>query len=206
MSRSCEEDRNLVARCVAGDRGGAEILVRRYSDLVYRSVQYTLTARHVAFTRYDLEDLHNTVFLNLFERGRRRLAQYQGRNGCSLASWIRLITVRTVLDHLRKKGVDALSWQQRKMPLEQLPELAAEGTGFGTGAGKEKWERLVQIGLEKLPPRDRLFMKLHFHEGLSIAEVAETMQLSVDHAYTIKHRAIARLRSCLASTPVNSNS
>ena len=205
MNRSCEEDRNLVARCVAGDGRGAEILVRRYSDMVYRSVQYTLTVRHVPFTRYDLEDLHNTVFLNLFERGRRRLAQYQGRNGCSLASWIRLITVRTVLDHLREKGVDALSWQQRKTPLERLPELAAEGTESRTGAGKEEWERLVQIGLEKLPPRDRLFMKLHFDEGLSIAEVAETMQLSVDHAYTIKHRAIARLKSRIASTPASNS-
>jgi RNA polymerase sigma factor (sigma-70 family) len=55
------------------------------------------------------------------------------------------------------------------------------------------------MGVEKLPPRDRLFLRLHFEQGLLIAEVAEAMGLSVDHAYTIKHRAIKRLKSIVAS-------
>jgi RNA polymerase sigma factor (sigma-70 family) len=199
MSRSCEEDRELVSQCLAGHRKAAEMLVRRFSDLVYRSVQYALIARHLPFSRHDLEDLHSTIFLRLFEHGCRKLRQYEGRNGCSLASWVRMIAVRTVLDHLRERGVDALSRQERKVPLERLPELAGDLGEREAAVERGERERMVQMGVEKLPPRDRLFLRLHFEQGLLIAEVAEAMGLSVDHAYTIKHRAIKRLKSIVAS-------
>jgi DNA-directed RNA polymerase specialized sigma24 family protein len=42
-------------------------------------------------------------------------------------------------------------------------------------------------------------MKLHVDHALSIAEIAETMQLSISNAYTVKHRAIQRLKSHVAS-------
>jgi RNA polymerase sigma factor (sigma-70 family) len=199
MNRSLKEDRELLSKCVSGDRTASETLVRSFSDLVYRSVQYTLMAKHVSFNRHDLEDLHNTVFLRLFEQGCKKLRQYQGKNGCSLASWIRMITVRTVLDHLRKKGVDAMVWQKRRVPLEEVPELRASGVEPGAQIEKAQQERLLQEGMERLPPRDRLFMKLHFDQGLSMTEVAEAMQLSAGAAYTVKHRAIQRLKSHLAS-------
>jgi RNA polymerase sigma-70 factor, ECF subfamily len=201
MSRSSEEDRDLVPRCLAGHGKAAEMLVRKFSDLVYRSVHHTLAAKHVPFGRHDLEDLHSTIFLRLFEHGCRKLGQYEGRNGCSLASWVRMIAVRTVLDHLREKGVDALSRQERKVSLERLPELAGDSEEPEAAVGREERARLVQMGVERLPPRDRLFVKLHFEQGLLIAEVAETMRLSLDHAYTIKHRAIQRLKSIVASMP-----
>jgi RNA polymerase sigma factor (sigma-70 family) len=201
MSRSSDEDRDLVSRCLQDQRKAAETLVRRFSDLVYRSVQHTLAAKHVPFSRPDVEDLHSTIFLKLFEDRCRKLRQYEGRNGCSLASWVRIVAVRTVLDQLREKGVDALSWRQMKVPLERLPELAEDLGEPEAAVERGERQRMVQMGVEKLPPRDRLFLKLHFEEGLLIAEVAETMGLSLDHAYTIKHRAIQRLKSIVAATP-----
>jgi RNA polymerase sigma factor (sigma-70 family) len=201
MSRSSDEDRDLVSRCLQDQRKAAETLVRRFSDLVYRSVQHTLAAKHVPFSRPDVEDLHSTIFLKLFEDRCRKLRQYEGRNGCSLAWWVRIVAVRTVLDQLREKGVDALSWRQMKVPLERLPELAEDLGEPEAAVERGERQRMVQMGVEKLPPRDRLFLKLHFEEGLLIAEVAETMGLSLDHAYTIKHRAIQRLKSIVAATP-----
>jgi RNA polymerase sigma factor (sigma-70 family) len=192
---SLEQDRKLLSRCLSGDRKASEILVRQFSDLVYRSVQYTLMIKHAPFNRQDLEDLHNTIFLQLFEQGCKKLRQYQGRNGCSVASWIRLVAVRIVLNHLRKKGLDAMVWQKKRIPLEELPEL--KGDEMGALASMENAERgrLLQDGIQRLPPRDHLFMKLHFDHGLSMEEVAEAMKLSIQNAYTVKHRAIQRLKS-----------
>jgi len=198
MTHTFNEDRRLLSKCFSGDRKASETLVRRFSDLVYRSVQHTLIAKHVPFNRHDLEDLHNAVFLGLFEKKCKKLRQYQGRNGCSLASWIRMIAVRTALDHLRKKGVDSLVWQKKRIPLEELPELKAEEVEIWANMEKAEQERLLQIGMQRLPPRDRLFIKLHFDQELSIAEIAETMQLSMANAYTIKHRAIHKLKSYVA--------
>lgn len=203
MNRSIEEDRQLLSKCFSGDRKASETLVRRFSGLVYRSVQYTLMAKQVSFNRDDLEDLHNTVFLRLFEHGCKKLRQYEGRNGCSLASWIRMIAARTVLDHLRKKGVDAMAWEKKRVPLEELPELKADGVEPEAQIKEAEQERLLQDGMKILPPRDRLFIKLHFDQGLSIAEVAEAMHLSMNSAYTVKHRAIQRLKSYVSSVAKN---
>ena len=198
MSPSFEEDRRLLSGCLAGDREASEALVRQFSDIVYRSVQYALMAKQVSFSRHDLEDLQNTVFLRLFEGGCKKLRQYEGRNGLSLSSWIRMIAVRTVLDHLRKKGIDTIVWQKERVPLEKLPELKADGIEIGADIEREEQEHLLQVGMQRLSPRDRLFIRLHFDQGLSISEVAEAMQLSIENAYTIKHRAVQRLKSYVA--------
>ena len=60
-------------------------------------------------------------------------------------------------------------------------------------------EKLLREGMKNLSPRDRLFMKLHFDQGLSAAEVAAAMQVSVENVYTIKNRAIQRLKAQVAS-------
>ena len=203
MNRSFREDRQLLSKCFSGDRKASETLVREFSALVYGSVQYTLMTRHVPYNRQDLEDLHNTVFLRLFEQECKKLRQYQGKNGCSLASWIRMIAVRTVLDHLRKKGVDAMVWQKKCLPLEDLPELEADEVEPSVKMEKAEKERVLREGMRSLPPRHRLFMKLHLEQGLPVAEVAETMRLSVGNAYTLKHRAVEKLKSYVASVGNN---
>ena len=199
MSPPVEDDRVLLARCFAGDRAATESLVRRFSDLVYKTVQHGLRARQVRFTEQDLEDLHNTVFLNLFERKCRKLRQYRGKNGCSLATWIRVVTLRILLNHLRKKGPDAAFWQKKRISIDELDHVRAEETDTPALMERAEQESLVQQGLQSLSPRHRMFVKLHFQQGLSVEEVARTMQISVENAYTVKHRAVQRLRAYVAS-------
>jgi RNA polymerase sigma-70 factor (ECF subfamily) len=199
MNSALTEDRDLLSRCFSGDREAAENLVRRFSNLVYQAVQHTLIVKHVRFNKQDLEDFHNTVFLRLFDNGCKKLKQYRGKNGCSLATWIRLITVRTVLDHLRKKGVDSIARRDRQITLDEAYGLKGdECDGLALLERAEK-EQLLREGMRNLPPRDRLFMKLHFDQGLSVAEVAAAMQVSAENVYTIKHRAIQRLKTQVAS-------
>ena len=186
----------------SGDRKSSENFVRRFSSLVYKSVQYSLKTKQASFSKQDLEDLHHTVFLKLFERGFAKLKQYKGKNRCSLASWIRIITVRTVLDHLRNKGYDSMGWQNRRIPLDQMPELRFDEFEIDDRLEKIELNRLLQICIERLSPRDRLLIKLHFYQNSSLSEVAEIMQLSISNAYTLKHRAVQRLKSQVASALV----
>lgn len=188
------EDRRLLSKCLQGDRKASEILVRQFSGLVYKSIQYTLMARHVSFNRYDLEDLHNTVFLKLFDQNCKKLRQFRGDNGCSLASWIRMISVRSVIDQLRKKSVDTMGGKKKCTPLEDLPELIAEGEAPDGHIEETEQARILQEGIQRLSPRHRLFVKLHFEQGMALAEVAETMKLTIGNAYTLKHRALQNLK------------
>ncbi|MCU0596006.1 MAG: sigma-70 family RNA polymerase sigma factor [Desulfobacterota bacterium] len=174
-------------------------MVRRFSNTVYATILHTLRARAVYYNTQDIEDLHHTVLLSLFDQGCRKLKQYQGKNGCSLASWIRVVTLRTVLNYLRKKGMDAPSWQKKKIPFEEMETLHGGNEDPLTLMEQKEQERLVENGIQLLTPRDRLFMKLHFRLGLPMEEVARAMEISVDNAYTIKHRSVERLRSSLIS-------
>ena len=194
-----DDDRRLVSRCTSGDREASEILVRRFSNLVYRSVQYTFKTKHIPYTRDDLDDFHNSVFLELFENNRQKLRKYKGKNGCSLSTWIRIVTVRIVLNHLRKKGVDTMTGRKWNIPLEDIPELKESGADTWKQVERAEQEQLVRDGIKSLSPRDQLFLRLHFDQGLSVEEVSEIMKLSVQNAHTLKHRSIKRLTSYIAS-------
>ena len=195
MSTSLDEDRRLLSRCFSGDTKARETLVRQFSNLVYQAVQHTFRAKNVPFSRYDVEDLHNSIFLELFDNGCRKLRQYKGRNGCSLATWIRLVAVRIVLDHLRKKGLDAIASQEKQIPIDEMFDLKAPQADALELVEKAEKGRLIHDAVQYLPPRDRLFMKLHFEKDLPLAQVAAAMQLSVNNAYTVKHRIINKLKT-----------
>jgi RNA polymerase sigma factor (sigma-70 family) len=199
MRPAFEEDRQLISKCLSGDRGAWETLVRRFSTLVYQTVRSTYVAKQIPLSRQDLEDLHNTVFLGLFEQGCAKLKLYQGKNGCTLASWIRIVTVRRVLNHLRKKGVDAPLWEKKKMPVEEISWLKGEDQGPLALMESAEQEKLVHEGMKSLAPRDRLFMKLHIDQGLPVEEVAEALRISVQNAHVVKHRAVEKLKSFLVS-------
>ena len=200
MMTSFRKDRRWLKKCIAGDKRACERLVKEFSDLVYLSVRHTLGVKNVNFNQDDLEDLHNTVFLKLFENQGKKLGQFKGKNGCGLGTWIRIIAVRIVLNHIRKKGLDSITGQKKRIPLEDIPELGLADSGMLAEIEKADKLQSIKDEIRKLPPRDRLFLLLHYENGYSLKEVAKTMKLSLNNAYTIKHRAIQKLKSTLENT------
>ena len=196
MKHSVHEDRHLLSRCLDGDREAAELFVRRFSDLIYHAVRHTLTSKDVPFSKENIEDLHNTIFLHLFENRCRKLSQYQGKNGASLASWLKVVSVRTVLNHMRGSAHRTL-WQDRQISFENLSDQDREALGPLASMEKTEQRRLLQSAIQRLSPRHRLFMRLFFEEGLQIEEVAESLGISIQNAYTVKHRAVQKLKSYL---------
>ena len=191
------KDRRWLKKCIAGDKKACIRFVKEFSDLVYRNVRHTLWVKNVYFTQADLEDLHNTVFLKLFENQGQKLRQFKGKNGCGLGTWIRVITVRIVLNTIRKKGWDSITGKQKGIPLEDIPELSLADFGPLVEIEKAEKRQSIKDGIQKLSPRDRLFLLLHYENGCSLKEVADTMKVSLNNAYIIKHRAIQKLKSTL---------
>jgi RNA polymerase sigma factor (sigma-70 family) len=187
-------DIEILRECLSGHRNAQEAFVRMFSDLVYRSIQHALMVNNVRYERSDLEDLHNTVFVKLFEKRCKKLKQYKGSNGCSLKSWVRLLTVRLVIDHLRKSHTDALTREGRTVPLDAIVHMKGETPEPWALIERKEQFLLITEGLQKILPRDKLFLKLHFLKGLSIPKVAVIMGLSEANAHSLKHRAIKRLR------------
>jgi RNA polymerase sigma-70 factor (ECF subfamily) len=198
MTDSLQEDLRLLSACLAGDRGAWERFVRRFSGLIYYSVRYALTSKGISFSPEDLEDLHNAVFLHLFENRCRKLSQYQGKNGCSLASWLRVVAVRRVLNHIRDGNIQVALPQGKQVPFENLSDQDREELGPLALMEQAEHGRLIQDAIQLLSPRDRLFIRLYFEDGLGLEEVAAALRISIQNAYTVKHRAVQRLRSHLS--------
>jgi len=193
MRYSIEEDRALINACLSGDDQAIEVLIRRYSPLVFRYVQHTLMASNVPFDDEDLKDFHNTIFILLLEKKCKKLRQFRGKNGCSLASWIRLITCRAVLNQLREISGDA-TWYHMRAPIEEAAEILSDELGAMETIEEEEKKQLIKKCIQKLSVRDRLFIKLHIEQDLPVPKVALIMQISVANAHTLKHRSIERLK------------
>jgi RNA polymerase sigma factor (sigma-70 family) len=191
------EDRELIDGCIAGDKPSREDFVRRFSRLVYAAIVRTLKSKGAQIVEQECDDLHNSVFLSFFTNRCAKLRLFEGRNGCSLASWVRMITVRTVLDELRR-GSDMLSRRENRANLD-LDRMApeAQASPWACMVGKEQ-RLLMQKGLQRLCPRDQLVIRLHCLEERPLSQVAEIMEVSQSNIHSVKHRALRRLKDTVA--------
>lgn len=159
-----------------------------YSRLAYSTIRSTLTLNH-ALPQGDLiEDLHQDFFLGLCKNDFRKLRQFKGDWGCSLASWLRMIASRVTVDFLRLK---------RPITVE-VPETLASDQGDPPSRllDREEEQRVAEA-LDGLSPRDRLFVDLHFYRGLPPEAVAAILNVSVAALYTLKSRLLDKLRELL---------
>ena len=172
-----EDEKDLLIGCFKADRHAQGEFVTRFSNLVYNAVLNTLKARGKNWQTQDVEDLHQTVFVRLLEKNCRRLRQFQGKNGCSRSDALNRSGRVDSEDFLQKLGTDRFD------PLTALEHAQQMDT--------------VQRGLQALLPRDRLLIKLHCFQELPIEEVAGILSISVNNAYSLKHRALHRLKTAV---------
>jgi RNA polymerase sigma factor (sigma-70 family) len=190
-------DKEVLDGCLSCVPAMQEIFVRRFSRLVFSSIQGVVKVKAAGLSQQDIEDLHNTVFVQLFERRCRKLRLYTGKNGCSLATWIRMITVRTVLDHLRLAR-DVMCRTECCIAMEELvQELISEQDSPHTILEAKEQQLLIEKGLQSLEPRDQLVIRLHCLDEQPLCRIATILKVTESNVHSIKHRAIKRLKAAL---------
>ena len=95
------EDLELFKKCAQGDKKAWKLFVNKYSCLIYSSIHKIFKIKNFRYTKDDVDDLFSDIFLKLFENNCKKLHQFEGKNGCSPATWISTIATRIVLDFLR---------------------------------------------------------------------------------------------------------
>jgi RNA polymerase sigma factor (sigma-70 family) len=96
-----------------------------------------------------------------------------------------MITVRTTIDHLRKRR-----------PVTALDELPVEPsqTGGQEEVLDEESLKMLRGVVEQLPPGDKLLIELAFMRELPAEEVAGILDISLTAFYTRKNRVIEKMR------------
>ncbi len=192
-----KEEQELLHECI--NCGNEERLVQEYWETVYHTVRKTFKISHASFTEQDVEDLRNDVFIQLLENGCQKLRQYREDKGYSLEGWIRLIAGQTVMMYLRKKDRTGKLGKSSLVSIEE-ERIKKE---FVSENGRKSFETkemisLILENLEKLNSTEQLVIKLYYFDGLSMKEIAETLQRKIKYIYKVKHNAVKRLKELSA--------
>jgi RNA polymerase sigma-70 factor (ECF subfamily) len=156
-------------------------------DALYRETASELFAYVMALLRdrAAAED----VTAAAFERAYRRQAGFDPERGTQRA-WLFGIARNAALDELRRRKRTAALLSD---PEDPYAGTAARGPHDDDGEAAIR-RAAVRAGLERLDPRERELIALKFHAGLSNAEIAKVLGISVANAGTRVHRAVTRLR------------
>jgi RNA polymerase sigma factor (sigma-70 family) len=143
-----------------------------------------------------LEDLRNEVFVRLFDKGCKKLRQYRPGAGLGLAGWIKLIAGQTVKMYLRKKDRHGTLGDNKLLSADELIQEIGGKAPEGQLEAREKLRQVAEM-LETFPHQERLVLKLHFFDGLTLEQIANFTHKKIGNVYAIKSRGLKRLREVL---------
>jgi RNA polymerase sigma-70 factor (ECF subfamily) len=178
VAQAEDDDGELVARLLAGERGLFADLVRKHRKDVERLV------RGYVKTNDEVEDIAQQTFL-------RALRAIDGfRRESSFRTWLHRIAVNVALNHIRDLK------NERTVSLEEV-ELITNALGTGRMAAREA-KRRIAAALEHLPPKQRLVVELRLVHEMSFRAIAGIAECSEDSAKSNYQHAVKRLRAFAA--------
>lgn len=178
MSPIYFSDKEILRRCLQGERGAWEHFVQKLTPLIYKAIGKTFQVSNFHYTEDDVADITGEIFLSLLEKGYRKLGQFKGKNGCSLGSWLRVVAVRATIDFMRKSI--------RYTTIEESPVVRADPPD--EAVEKADLEREFLSLMKELSPKEQFFMKLYYEKGLPPSEIASAMNLLIGTVYSMKNR------------------
>lgn len=192
MKLTAEQEREILRECIEKDE--CYRIFRQYLNLVRSIAIKIYRSKGVSFTSADMEDRVQDVFEVLFKYNKQKLRQYDPQHGLRFEGWIRLIAAQTVLDYFkRKKEFLNITDEKIRIPVEDMDMISGEKRA-GTSA---ETQCIMADAIEKLPPDQKLVLKMEYFKGLSPQEIAKYLGKTVNNIYQIKTRALESLRKIL---------
>ena len=174
VSFSTGKEQALVEKIIAGDKSSWDEFVQQFTRLIYHAIYKTLQGRGYKSGSDLVDDLHQEVFLSLLKNDVAKLRGFQWRNGCSLATWLTVVSRNTAIDFIRKDSryksrevsIDAESAGSDKGEasgslLDILPDSAV--TPDKEMASKEAVD-VIRKAITELSPQDRKLLELLYFE------------------------------------------
>jgi RNA polymerase sigma-70 factor (ECF subfamily) len=153
---STQDDDDLVARCLAGQRPAQRQLFEREKRRVHATLYRILGSNQ------QLDDLVQDVFLSVF----RSLHTFRG--DASLSTWIDRCAVHAALTHMRN--------HRGRRHLELVPEtVPSDDPSAERRALAREATRSLYATLDALPAVQRTAFALYAIDGREMSEVAELM-------------------------------
>src|SRR5262249_6215792 len=193
LARLHGDDLYLATACAHGLEAGWLVLEREYRPSVREWCAFYLRSWHEAL------DLADQVWASLFLPGRAgqpRIGLYNGL--CSLATWLRGIVIRRVINHRKKTAKGAAH-------IDPSFDLADDQSRWEPGASFSRefepvLNRALRMVCQSLDSADCRRLVWRFDEGLALGEIARRAGVHQSTVTRRIDRICERIRDAAAAT------
>jgi len=186
-----DPDVQLMLRTKAGDEAAFQELVNNYQN------RLIAVFFHLVHDQEAAEDLAQEAFLRIYR------SRHTYQPTAKFSTWMFRIAGNLASNSRRSKG------RRREVPLNirdsgplgHRPEekMIAEKSGMmpGRQLDRNEVQSVVQAALNELSDRQRMALLLHKFEGMSYADIGESMEMSAAAVKSLLSRARENLRERL---------
>jgi RNA polymerase sigma-70 factor, ECF subfamily len=182
------DDVTLVDAAKQGDLAAFEQLVQRHTAMIFR------VAMHIVACREDAEEVVQDAFFKAFQH----LQDFEGR--ARFSTWLTRIAVNAALMRLRNlHRATTVSIDQEADEGGTLADKVADWKPNPEQLyGRTELREILQRALAALPHTYRIVFLLRDVEGVSVADTAEMLGLSIPSVKARLFRARLKLREYLS--------
>lgn len=170
----------ICSQLAAGDQGTLQALIKTYYTDLYKFTWKFVRSQEIA------EELTQDIFIYLWEN----------RENLNINSAVKAY----LFTMARNRAFNYLKSRVAKMSVvaDEVPEsYAANSQTPEEEMSHQELEKLVAEGIEQLPEKCRIVFNLSRQEGLSYAQIADELQISVKTVEAHMGTALKKLRSFL---------
>ena len=178
---SHNQDQHCIDSVLSGDTRAFEELIERYKYMVF-----TLALKMIK-NREDAEEVAQDVFVKAFTA----LNTFKGDS--KFSTWLYKIAYYRSLDYLKK---NKRQLQTRPIDVSEEYNIAALDNAMDDLEASER-RQMVQQAMEELAPDDSVVITLYYFEELSLKEIAEVMNMTVNTVKVRLFRSRGRLAAVL---------
>jgi RNA polymerase sigma-70 factor (ECF subfamily) len=170
----------LMARIRAGDQSAYRRLVHRHLKRTYA------LARRMCGSDAEAEDITQEAFLQVWQRRDRWTDE-----GAKFTTWLYRVVVNRCIDHRRRPAGEDLD------AVAEPPDTAPDAVH---AIQRRQVSARLEAARERLPKQQQVALTLFYYEGLSNADIASVMQISVTAVESLLKRARQQLRQLLRAS------
>ena len=192
-----KNDRYLIEACIEKDLVAWSILVKKYSGLIYVSIENRLKKYGLAASSQDIEDIRQNIFSDIWKNG--KLSHITNRDNISY--WIAILSGNAAVEHFRSREM-----RERKntVPLyheideNELNEIfPSDIPGPNDELARAETKERIDLAIESLPAREKIMIKLYLIHDKKYHEIAEFLGVPKGTVSSYIKRAKEKLKEAL---------
>lgn len=182
------DEQSLIASAQRGNLNAFNELVLAYQDQVYN------LAYRIMSDPASAADAAQEAFVSAYQH----IDGFRGEYPSSFKSWLMRIVSNACYDELRRRKRHPItSFEDFEVDEEANPALVSEGEGPEEYIEREEMSRVIQAGIQTLPPDQRVTLVLSDVQGFSYDEIAEATDAPLGTVKSRLARARGKLRDYL---------